>query len=118
MITLLFVLPGLIAAYFIFFRSVLKAIPALKSFYAQADGFWAKMWALCGKSVTMAWSYFLAGVGTVMQYLEPIGAALGDPNIKSQVVGALQANPKVLGYVLMGISAITIVSRLRSIAKG
>lgn len=118
MLTLIFVLPGLIAAYFIFFRSILKAVPALKSFYAEADGFWAKVWAVCGKSVTMAWSYFLAGVGALMQWIEPIASALGDPNIEARVTGALQAKPEMLGYMLMVISAVTIASRLRSIAKG
>lgn len=104
------ILPGLIAAYFLFFRSVLKAIPALKDFYSKADGFWAKVWALCGNSVTMAWSYFLAAIGA-------LSTALGDPAIMSQIGGALKDHPEILGYVLMGISFVTIATRLRSIGK-
>lgn len=111
MITLLFVVPGLIAAYFIFFRSVLKAIPAFKDFYAKADGFWAKIWALCGNSVTMLWGYFLASLGA-------LSSALGDPQIMAQITSALKDHPEYLSYALMGISAITIATRLRSIAKG
>jgi hypothetical protein len=42
---------------------------------------------------------------------------VGDPDFKSQVTTTLQANPEVLGYVLMAISAATLVARLRSIAK-
>jgi hypothetical protein len=114
---LILIVPGLLAAYFIFLRPVLHAIPAFKEFYAEADGFWEKVWALCGNSLTMAWSYGLAGVGFLMQWLEPIAGMLGDPDIKTQVTDALQANPKILGYVLMGISAVTLVVRLRSIAK-
>lgn len=112
------IIPGLLAAYFIFLRPVLHAIPALKKFYAEADGFWAKVWALCGKSITMAWSYSLIGVGALMQWIEPIAAALGDPDIKAQVTNALQSDPKILGYVAIAISIITIAARLRSIAKG
>lgn len=110
MITLLFVVPGLIAAYFLFFRSILKAIPALKTFYSQADGFWAKVWAVCGKSVTMVWGYLLAAVGA-------LSAALGDPDIMGQIANVLKDHPEYLGCVLMGVSAVTIATRLRSIGK-
>jgi hypothetical protein len=110
MITLMFVLPGLIAAYFLFFRSILKAVPAFKEFYAQADGFWAKVWAVCGKSVTMVWGYFLAALGA-------LSAAVGDPVIMSQIASVMKDHPEYLGYALMGISAVTIATRLRSIAK-
>ena len=112
------ILPGLIAAYFIFLRPVLKAIPALKGFYVEADGFWAKVKALAGNSLTVAWSYFMIVVGFVMQWTDPLASALGDPGFKAQVTETLQANPKILGYVLMGISAVTLAARLRSIAKG
>lgn len=112
------IIPGLIVGYFLFLRPVLKAIPALKNFYAEADGFWAKVKALTGNSLTVAWSYFMIVVGTVMQWIDPIATMLGDPDFKTQVTGTLQANPKILGYVLMGISAVTIAARLRSIAKG
>jgi len=120
MTVILFVMivPGLVAGYLIVLRPVLHAIPAFQKFYAEADGFWAKLWALCGGSVTLAWSYILIGVGLLMQWLEPIANAIGDPDIKSQVTGALQSNPKILGYVAMGISIITIAARLRSVAKG
>lgn len=116
--SLFFILPGLIFAYFVFLRPVLKAIPALKNFYAEADGFWAKLKALAGNSLTVAWGYFIAGVGFIAQWIEPLGNMVGDPDLKSQITNTLQANPQILGYVLMGISAITIAARLRSIAKG
>jgi hypothetical protein len=110
MLTLIFVVPGLVAAYFLFFRSILKGIPALKGFYQEADGFWAKVWALCGKSVTMLWGYFLAALGA-------LSTALGDPAIMGQIMSALKEHPEYLSYGLMVISAVTIASRLRSIGK-
>ena len=60
---LVLIIPGLIVAYVLFVRPVLKALPALKAFYAQADGFWAKVSALGGHSATIAWSYFMSVVG-------------------------------------------------------
>jgi hypothetical protein len=38
MFMLILIVPGLAAAYFIFLRPVLKAVPAFKAFYAKADG--------------------------------------------------------------------------------
>jgi hypothetical protein len=113
-----FILPGLIAAYLIFLRPMLKAMPALREFYAKADTFWQKAWALCGNSLTVAWSYSLMIVGGFLNQIDPIAATLGDPNFKQQVAEALHSDPKALGYFAMAVSAVTIAARLRSIAKG
>lgn len=116
MIWLALTLPGLIAAYFLFLRPVLHAVPAFQTFYAEADGFWQKVWALCGKSVTMAFAYFIQALSWALQWCDPIASFLGDPDLKQQITDGLQANPKVLGYILMGISFVTIAARIRSIA--
>jgi hypothetical protein len=60
----LLILPGLVVAYALFLRPLLRAMPALKTFYSEADGFWAKVWVVTGKSLTMAWGYLLMGIGT------------------------------------------------------
>lgn len=115
--SLFFILPGLVFGYFFFLRPVLKAVPAFKEFYAEADGFWAKASALAGNSLTVAWGYILMVAGLLAQFIEPLAAALGDPDIKAQITNSLQANPQVLGYFAMAVSAVTIVARLRSISK-
>lgn len=115
-IYLLLILPGLVCGYFFFLRPVLKVIPKFKQFYIDADGFWAKVSALGGHSASIAWGYFLAAVGLASQMIEPIASALGDPDIKAQITNSV-ADPKVLGYFAMGISAITIVARLRSMTQ-
>jgi hypothetical protein len=109
------IIPGLACAYFFWVRPVLEAVPALKKFYAEADGFWNKVWALCGKSATLAWSYILAGIGMAMQMLDPVASTLGDPNLSAQITSTLQSDPKILGYFAIAVSAITIAARLRSI---
>lgn len=116
--TLFLIIPGLLAAYLMFLRPVLKAMPALKEFYAEADTVWQKIWAVCGKSLTMAWSYFVLVAGAVLNQIDTIAATLGDPNFKQQVMSIIGADPKVLGYFAMVVSAVTIAARLRSIAKG
>ena len=115
--TIILTLPGLLAAYFIFLRPVLSAMPAMKEFYADADTFWQKVWAVCGKSITVACSYFLMLAGALLNQLDSIAATLGDPNFKQQVVDFLHSDPKMLGYFAMTVSAVTIAARLRSIAK-
>lgn len=110
------ILPGVPCAYFIFVRPILHAIPALKSFYVEADTFWAKVWALMARSVTVTWGLFLTGIGTLFQWLDPIASALGEPDFKAQVMEVLKDNPQYLAYTTMGISAITIVARLRSVS--
>lgn len=117
MIWLALILPGLVVGYALFLRPVLHALPQLKEFYAEADGFWAKAWALCGRSMTMVWGFVLQGLGQALQWIDPIASALGDPDLRTQITDTFQANPKILGYVLMVISFITIAARLRGIGK-
>jgi hypothetical protein len=62
MLELVFIIPGLIVAYALILRPFLHKIPALQVFYAESDGFWAKVWACCGKSVTVAWGYLLGAL--------------------------------------------------------
>lgn len=111
------VAPGLLVAYLMFVRPRLRAYPAFKEFFAAADGFWAKAWALCGNSLTLAWSYFLMIAGGLLNQLDPIAATLGDPNFKQQVAEVLHSDPTALGYFAMVVSGFTIASRLRSIGK-
>ncbi len=119
MLLFLFViLPGLITGYALILRPVLHSIPALEVFYEEADGFWAKVWAICGNSLTVAWSYAVGGVGVALSLLDPVASMLGDPDLKTQIASALQANPKALGIAMFVISLVTIAARLRSIAKG
>lgn len=117
MIWLILVVPGLVAAYFMLLRPILHGIPQLAKFYTEADGFWAKVKAIGGNSATIGWSYLVGGVGWLLQWIDPLATLAGDPDFKSQVTNTLQTNPQVLGYVLMGISAITIAARMRSIGK-
>jgi hypothetical protein len=109
--------PGALVAYWLFVRPVLRALPQLRFFWAIADGFWEKAWALCGNSLTIAFSYFVQAIGWSLQLLDPVASLLGDPDLRAQITETLQANPAVLGCVLMAISAITIAARLRSFAK-
>lgn len=114
---LILIFPGMVCLYALVLRPLLSRIPALQDFYAHADGFWATVWAWCGNSTTIAFGKLIGGFGAMLELLDPISSALGDPQLKDQVTSALQANPKYLGWFAIAVSVITISARLRSIGK-
>jgi hypothetical protein len=76
----------------------------------------AKMKAFSLNSLTIAWGYFLAFAGAILQGLDSIADALGDPSLKDQISASI-GDAKTAGRVLLGISIVTIVARLRSLRK-
>ena len=114
---LILIVPGLACLYAMILRPMLRKIPALAKFYAEADGFWAKVWAICGKSITVLWGYILGGIGSALALAEPLSTALGDPDLNGKITSALQNNPQYLGYFTIAVSVITIAARLRSVGK-
>jgi hypothetical protein len=111
------IVPGVVAAYILILRPLLHAVPTFKQFYDEADGSWAKAWAVCGKSATVLWSYLLAALSVLWSILDPLAQTLGEPDLKSQIIDALKDHPQWGGYFLMSVSAITIAVRLRTIRK-
>jgi hypothetical protein len=75
------------------------------------------MKAVCLHSLTIAWSYCVALVGAVASVIDEIADALGDPGLKDQISAAI-GDAKTTGRILLGISIVTIIARLRSLRKG
>ena len=78
---------------------------------------WRKLKASCLHSLTIAWGYLLALTGGAMSSIDSIADALGDPNVKDQISAAV-GDARTTGRILLGISIITILARLRSLKKG
>ena len=78
---------------------------------------WARIKGFCLHSLTVGWGYCLAAVGVVMQGIDTAADALGDPNLRDQINAAI-GDAKTAGRILLGISVVTIVARLRSLRKG
>ena len=70
----------------------------------------------CLSSLTIAWSYCLALAGTMLQVIDYIADPLADPEFRSQIGSAI-GDPRTAGRILLVISLITIVARLRSLRK-
>ena len=75
-----------------------------------------KLKAICLHSLTIAWGYVLVITGAAMSAIDNIGDALGDPNLRDQINTAI-GDTRVAGRILLGISIITILARLRSLRK-
>jgi hypothetical protein len=76
----------------------------------------AKVKAICLNSLTIAWGYLLAFGGAVLQVIDSAADALGDPGLRDQISAAI-GDAKTVGRILLGISIVTIIARLRSIRK-
>lgn len=77
---------------------------------------WERIKACCLNSLTVAWGYCLALAGVVMQAMDTIADALGDPDLRGQVSAAI-GDTRTVGRILLCVSIITIVARLRSLRK-
>ena len=78
---------------------------------------WRRIKACCLNSLTIAWSYCLAFAGVAMHGLDSVADALSDPNLKDQISASI-GDARTAGRVLLGISVITMMARLRSLRKG
>jgi hypothetical protein len=76
----------------------------------------AKIKMACLRSLTIARGYFLALAGGILQALDSITDALGDPGLKDQISSAI-GDPRLTGRILLAVSVVTIAVRLRSLRK-
>ena len=77
---------------------------------------WSRLKKICLNSMTIAWSYCLALIGAALQAVDYIADPLGDPDLRSQI-SAAAGDSRIAGRILLAISIITIVARLRSLRK-
>jgi hypothetical protein len=77
---------------------------------------WERLKNFCLQSLTIAWGYVLAVSGGLLTGFDAIADALGDPSLKDQITTTI-GDPKLTGRIMLGISIITILARLRSIRK-
>ena len=77
---------------------------------------WARIKACCLNSLTVAWGYCLAFAGAAMQTIDTIADALGDPSLRDQISAAV-GDPRTVGRILLGVSIVTIIARLRTLRK-
>lgn len=74
-----------------------------------------KIKAACLHSMTVAWSYVLALVGVVLPVIDAVADLNSDPTFKDTITAAF--TPKLVGYLIFGISLVTLIARIRSLRK-
>ena len=72
--------------------------------------------SLCLHSLTVAWGYALAIAGGLISIIDNVADVLGDPGLKDQISAAI-GDTRIAGRVLLGISVVTILVRLRSLRR-
>lgn len=77
---------------------------------------WKKAKAFCLHSATIAWSYVLLAVGGLLQVIDASADIFGDPTLKDTISAAL-GDAKMTGRIILGISIVNIIARLRSLRK-
>jgi len=77
----------------------------------------AKIKEICLHSATIAWSYCVALVGALASVIGEVADALADPTLKDQIATAI-GDARTTGRILLGISIVTIIARLRTLRKG
>jgi hypothetical protein len=77
---------------------------------------WSRVKAFCLNSLTIAWGYVLACAGVAIQAIDGVADALEGPNLKDQISAAI-GDTRTVGRILLGVSIVTILARLRSLRK-
>lgn len=77
---------------------------------------WMRVKSCCLHSLTVAWGYCLAVTGALMQAIDAIADSLGDPSLRDQISAAI-GDTKTVGRILLVVSIVTIIARLRSIRR-
>lgn len=98
-------------------RPTLAALPQMQAFYAEADTFWQKASALAWHKASVAWSYLLFVLGWLVNQLDSVAALVGDPDFREQIANALGADPKLLSYVMIGVSVLIFVNRMKAVNR-
>lgn len=76
----------------------------------------ARLKATCLHSMTIAWSYCIALAGALASIIDDLADMLGDPGVKDQI-GAAIGDVKTTGRILLVISVVTIIARLRTLRR-
>jgi hypothetical protein len=76
----------------------------------------ARLKAACLHSMTIAWSYCIALAGALASIVDDLADALGDPSVKDQIGSAI-GDVKTTGRIMLVISVVTIIARLRTLRR-
>ncbi|MDC7784747.1 hypothetical protein PQJ75_00580 [Rhodoplanes sp. TEM] len=125
----LFILAVLVAAYVMILRPVLKRIPDLAPFYAEADGFWAKLnvtftgfrtLALAKLQVVIGWALTVHEVvAAILQQLAPTFGALDWTPLSTRLLSAAGVPPDLqpMAMFVLGSVAVAVLGHVHAMLR-
>ena len=81
----------------------------------EAGSFWQRTLKAGKDSATIVWAKVVLVAGGLVAVLDKIATLAGDPSLAAQIQQYL--TPQVVSYVMMGVMAVNVWARLRTLNK-
>ena len=82
---------------------------------SEAGSFWQRTLKAGKDSATIVWTKVVLVVGGLVAVLDKIATLTGDPSLATQI--QQYVTPQIVSYVMMGIMAVNVWARLRTLSK-
>ena len=81
----------------------------------ETGSFWQRTLKAGNDSATIVWAKVVLIVGGLVAVLDKIASLTGDPSLATQI--QQYVTPQIVSYVMMGIMAVNVWARLRTLNK-
>jgi hypothetical protein len=81
----------------------------------ETGSFWQRTLKAGKDSATIVWTKVVLIVGGLVAVLDKIASLTGDPSLATQI--QQYVTPQIVSYVMMGIMAVNVWARLRTLGK-
>ena len=82
---------------------------------SETGSFWQRTLKAGKDSATIVWTKVVLVVGGLVAVLDKIATLTGDPSLATQI--QQYVTPQIVSYVMMGIMAVNVWARLRTLSK-
>jgi hypothetical protein len=87
----------------------------IHAWITEAGSFWQRTLKAGKDSATIVWAKVVLIVGGFVAVLDKIASLFGDPSLATQI--QQYVTPQIVSYVMMGIMAVNVWARLRTLNK-
>ncbi len=91
------------------------AFTFIHAWISEAGSFWQRTLKAGKDSATIVWAQVVLVVGGIVAVLDKIANLFGDPSLAAQI--QQYVTPQIVSYVMMGIMAVNVWARLRTLEK-
>jgi hypothetical protein len=87
----------------------------IHAWITETGSFWQRTLKAGKDSATIVWAKVVLVVGGLVAVLDKIANLFGDPSLAAQI--QQYVTPQIVSYVMMGIMAVNVWARLRTLNK-